>query len=137
MKKSRGFTLLELMIVVAVIAILAVLAISQYSKQVRKSRRAEAKQAIAAVAMGEEKWRMNNPNYGTCDQAFTPGTCASYNTSLQWYTVAISGTPNTTDYTITATPKLDQTKDKCGTFTYAMASGVVTKSPTTPVECKW
>ena len=41
-KRTRGFTLIELMIVVAVIAILASVAISQYNKQVRKSRRAEA-----------------------------------------------------------------------------------------------
>jgi type IV pilus assembly protein PilE len=132
MKRVRGFTLIELMIVVAVVAILAGIAITQYSKQVRKGRRAEAKQAIATLAMAEEKYRMNNPLYATCDQAFAPSTCTSYNGSLNAYTVAISGTPTGTAYTITATPKTaDQLKDACGTFTYAVSNGVATKTPTT------
>src|SRR4249919_2993016 len=73
MKKTRGFTLIELMIVVAVVAILAALAITQYGKQVRKARRAEARQNIAAVAMAEEKYRMNNASYGTCALVLAPG----------------------------------------------------------------
>ncbi len=65
MKRVRGFTLLELMIVVAVIAILAVLALGNYTKQVRKSRRAEAKQVVLDYSLREEKWRNNNATYGT------------------------------------------------------------------------
>jgi len=131
MKKVLGFTLLELMIVVAVIAILAVLAIGQYGKQVRKSRRAEAKQAISTVAMAQEKYRMNNAAYGTCDQVFAPGSCASYNASLNAYTITV--TNNTAvRYTITATPKtVDQLKDSCGAFVSDTVSGVSTKTPTT------
>jgi len=133
MKKSRGFTLLELMAVVAIIAILAGLALSQYGKQVRKSKRAEARQAISTIAMAEEKYRMNNATYGTCDQVLAPGTCTSYNTSLQAYTVAITaGSPTATAYTITAAPKTtDQAKDPCGTLSYAMSAGTATKTPTT------
>jgi type IV pilus assembly protein PilE len=131
MKKALGFTLIELMIVVAVIAILAVIAISQYGKQVRKSKRAEAKQAISTIAMGQEKWRMNHATYGTCDEALAPGTCASFNGSLSAYTVAVSGN-TATGFTVTATPKGDQAKDTmCGTFTYVTALGAVTKTPTT------
>ena len=131
MKKALGFTLIELMIVVAVIAILAVLAISQYGKQVRKSKRAEAKQAISQVSMAQEKYRMNNALYATCDQAMAPSNCATYNGTLSAYTIAVSNVAAAT-YTITATPKTaDQQKDPCGTFTYAMANGTATKTPNT------
>ena len=47
--RSAGFTLIELMIVVAVIAILAALAMSSYAEQVRKGKRAEAVQALGGA----------------------------------------------------------------------------------------
>ena len=131
MKKALGFTLIELMIVITVVAILAGLAITQYGKQVRKSKRAEAKQAIATLAMAQEKFRMNNATYATCDDAMAPSTCNAYNGTLNSYTVAVAS-PTATGYVITATPKTaDQQKDSCGTFTYTMASGVADKAPTT------
>lgn len=133
MRKIRGFTLLELMIVVAIIALLAGLALSAYGKQVRKSKRAEAKQAISTLSLAQEKYRMNNALYGTCDQALggAVGACTSFNSTLSSYTIAVSNEAATT-YTITATPKTtDQAKDSCGTFTYAMDAGTATKTPTT------
>lgn len=130
MKTRRGFTLIELMIVVLVIAVLAGLAFSGYQKQVRKSRRAEAKQALSDIGLREEKYRSNNPLYATCDQAVAPSTCANFNLTLTYYTVAHTGTPTGVAYVLTATPKGDQLKDSCGTLTWSMASGVVTKTPT-------
>lgn len=136
MKRVRGFTLLELMIVVAVIAILALTALTAYNKQIRKSRRAEAKQALSDLIVKQEKWRSNNTTYGTCNQAVDPvsaasGACASYNSGLLHYTVAVTANA-ATSYTMTATPKTaDQAKDSCGTLTVEMATGSVTRSPTT------
>ena len=52
-----GFTLLELMIVVAVIAILAIIAVPSYIEQVRKGKRAEAVQAIGDIQLRQERWR--------------------------------------------------------------------------------
>ncbi len=136
MKRVRGFTLLELMIVVAVIAILATIALTAYNKQIRKSRRAEAKQALSDLIIKQEKWRSNNTAYGTCNQAVDPVTaagtaCASFNSGLSYYAVAVTAN-NATSYTMTATPKTaDQLNDSCGTLTVAMASGSITRSPTT------
>ena len=123
MRKKRGFTLIELMIVVVVIAILAGLALSGYQNQVRKSRRAEARQVIADLALKQEKYRSNNAIYGTVAQIGSAQTAA-------YYTVALTAASNTsTAYTFTAVPVGDQAKDSCGTLTWAMAAGVVTKSP--------
>ena len=44
---NRGFTLIELMIVVAIVAILAAIAYPAYTESVRKGRRAEARTALA------------------------------------------------------------------------------------------
>ncbi|MCP4091353.1 MAG: prepilin-type N-terminal cleavage/methylation domain-containing protein, partial [Gammaproteobacteria bacterium] len=48
--KSRGFTLIELMIVVAIVGILAAIAYPSYQEQVRKSRRADANGALLGLA---------------------------------------------------------------------------------------
>jgi prepilin-type N-terminal cleavage/methylation domain-containing protein len=47
--KTKGFTLIELMIVIAIVAILAIIAIPAYSEQVAKSRRAEAMPLMALM----------------------------------------------------------------------------------------
>ncbi len=59
---ARGFTLIELMIVVAVIAILAAIAYPSYQDSVRKSRRADAKAALLDLAQFMER------NYTTANR---------------------------------------------------------------------
>lgn len=60
-----GFTLLEIMIVVAIVGILAMFAVPAYNDSVRKSRRAEAFTALAAVQQSQERWRGGNAEYST------------------------------------------------------------------------
>ena len=133
MRRVRGFTLLELMIVVGVIAILAAIALSAYNKQVRKSRRAEAKQTLSALSLREEKWRSNHAKYlGTDSVAADVTTFGGLPTS-SFYDIAIATAESATDYTITATPKAgnDQAKDTCGTLKLQNVSGTVSKLPST------
>ena len=48
--KSRGFTFIELMVVIALVGLLAVIAIPSYQESVRKSRRAEVRAQLLEVA---------------------------------------------------------------------------------------
>ena len=64
-RRSRGFTLIELMIVVAVIAILAAVALPAYFGSIRKSRRADAVTLISQAVQAQERWRANNPDYSS------------------------------------------------------------------------
>lgn len=124
---QRGFTLLELMIVVLIVAVLAGLAFNAYNNQVRKSRRAEAKQVLSDLMLKQEKYRSNNTTFGTVAQV---GGAAS-STYYDFCPVAATCTQSATAYVLTAVPKGDQTKDSCGTLTLSMSAGTVTKSPTT------
>jgi type IV pilus assembly protein PilE len=131
MKRARGFTLLELMVVVTIIAVLAAIAINSYQKQVRKSRRAEAKQVITDTSLREEKWRSNNAKYlGTDSTAANKTTFGALGTST-YYTIAITTAESATAYTVTATPIGDQALDSCGTLSWASSAGAINKTPAT------
>ena len=67
MRREVGFTLIELMIVVAVVAILALIALPMYSEQMRKGKRAEAAQALGDMQLRQESWRADHPTYGVLD----------------------------------------------------------------------
>ena len=55
MKINRGFTLVELMIVVAIVAILAAIGYPSYQNSVQKSRRADGRAALQEAAARQER----------------------------------------------------------------------------------
>jgi type IV pilus assembly protein PilE len=110
--KQKGFTLLEIMIVVVIIAILAAIAYPSYRQYVLKTRRADCENALLdAAALMERKHAVQN-RYDTAGLPL-PTQCPAEGTAF--YTV----TPNVTDttFTFTATPGSAQTADPCGTLT--------------------
>jgi type IV pilus assembly protein PilE len=60
---DKGFTLIEVMIVVVVIAILAAIAIPSYQYFVRNAQRADGMSALMDIRTAQERWRANNPTY--------------------------------------------------------------------------
>lgn len=133
-KDVRGFTLIELMIVVAVVAILASIALPAYDDSVRKSRRGQAKADMVELAQRAERWHSTNNTYAgfwaSVPVKVSPGTGG---------TVAYNFTqveaPNT--FTITATPTGGQVKDtRCGTLTINQA-GTKTKTGTGQLSDCW
>jgi len=60
-RHPRGFTLIELMVVVVIATILLSIAIPSYQQQIRQSRRTEAKTAILDLAGREERFLSTNP----------------------------------------------------------------------------
>ena len=62
---TRGFTVIELMIVIGIIAVLVALAYPSYIDYVRKARRGEAQQLLMNWSINQEIWRSNNPTYAS------------------------------------------------------------------------
>ena len=116
MRQTKGFTLIELMIVVAIVAILAAIAIPTYQEQVRKGRRADAARAVGQLQLDMERWRGENPSYADCGgPGCGSGTYPAVPTS-DFYTITM-GAAAPTSYEITATPAGVQAGDRCGELT--------------------
>ncbi len=60
---SRGFSLMELLVVLAIVALLMTLGLPSYQAHVRKLRRAEALEAIARIQQAQERRRADQPRY--------------------------------------------------------------------------
>ena len=110
-RKDNGFTLIELMIVVAIIGILGAVAYPSYQESVRTARRGDAIAALLEEAQRAERIFSTEGSYATY-------SIAGGSTSDDgFYNISTIGTPTATTYTIRAAPTGAQTGDSCGTYT--------------------
>jgi len=116
MQKSRGLTLVELMVVVAVLAIVATIGYPLYTDQVQKSRRYDAQGALLNLGNQLEQHRAMQPNVGYTGFVLSDFSDLSDRLSNH-YNFAV--TLGTTTYDLTATPVSgsSQAGDRCGTLT--------------------
>ena len=133
-KNHKGFTMIELMIVVAIVGILAAIAYPAYQEQVRQSRRADCAGELTLLANAMERWFTLNGSYPATVAAMNfPANCPIDGGTVS-YTFSIPARTATT-FTVQATPTGPQTSDKCGnlTLTHTGQQGVSTGLPLT--EC--
>jgi type IV pilus assembly protein PilE len=104
MTNKKGFTLVELMVVVGIVAILVALALPSYSRYIRKANRGEAQQLLMNWANNQEIWRANDSDYATVGEIALP-THDKFDFGLP--------TRTATTYILTATAKAgnDQEND--------------------------
>lgn len=115
---QRGFTLTEIMIVLAIVGIIAAFAYPSYVEQIRKTKRADAKIALQQIAQRQETHFIKNYTYA--DKLTTLGFAADTIPSQENdYNITLSAA-TATSYTVQATPASSsaQAKDTtCAIFT--------------------
>ncbi|HED34902.1 MAG TPA: type IV pilin protein [Gammaproteobacteria bacterium] len=110
MNRNNGFTLLELLIVVALIGILAAVGYPSYQSSMLKGHRAEAQADMLEAAGFIERIYTENGNYTAAVLPFS----VSPRTGTTSYALTLAN--NATSFTITATPSGAQSNDPCGTL---------------------
>lgn len=97
-RQSAGFTLIELMVVVAIIAILAAIAAPIYSNYITRGKLTDAQNNLSAARVSMEQYFQDNRQYASTANATECGATMASTSSYFNYTCALT----TSGYTITA-----------------------------------
>ncbi|MNX74809.1 Fimbrial protein precursor [compost metagenome] len=131
-RHRRGFTLIEVMIVVAIVAILAAVALPSYQEYVRRSKRAEAQAILMEAAQFMQRYYSANDRYTVSTGGSSAAEVEQKNGNVSMlpehlrnspktgtanYTIAVFAPDTTHSYTLKATRTGSMSADKCGTLT--------------------
>ncbi|MFZ7335126.1 type IV pilin protein [Comamonas jiangduensis] len=141
-RKQNGFTLIELMIVVAIIGILSAVAYPSYTEYIMRGHRADARAGLLQAQMWLERAATATGVYPTnANPALVlPAALSWANDGSKRYTISLSASTETS-YTLTAAPKTGsaQAYDKCGTLTLTntgtQGASLPTGSSMSAAEC--
>jgi type IV pilus assembly protein PilE len=120
-KKQGGFTLLELMIVVAIVAILAAIAFPSYTNYVQRGNRAEGRAYLMNAAALLERYYSDNNRYATAANTMpaTVAAAAGATSETGKYTGSMTVSTPYQTYTLTATQNFNDVD--CGNLTLTHA----------------
>jgi type IV pilus assembly protein PilE len=114
--RAKGFTLIEMLIVVAIVAILAAIAYPAYQNYIMRTRRADGKELAMRIAAAEERYFTNFNKYST---DLVNDIHVDSTSEKKYYTAEVTLDNADQSYVITVTPdpSLPQASDACGALT--------------------
>ena len=135
MNRLKGFTLIELMIVVAIIGILAAIAYPNYTEYVRRGNRSDGRAAILTAGQASERFYTENTTYNGASLGTSGTNIAPAVSEHGFYTIAFDSAPTggeacaalsttsttSSSYRICATPTGSQSADTCGVLSLSSA----------------
>lgn len=140
MTRSNGFTLIELMIVVAIVGLLSAIALPSYRNQVLRSHRIDAKTALLDLASRQERYFTTNNTYtvSTANLGYVGALPLSVpNAATATYSLSVVVPTNLQGYTATATPVGGQASDTCGTYSIDNLGTQANSGNTTATATCW
>lgn len=114
---QSGFSLIELLIVIAIISLLAAIGYPSYQNHMRDTRRATAQGDLMELAQFmERQYSINNTYLDGANPPTLPFTASPGDGATAAYNIALTQTTQN-QFTLTATPTGPQTGDRCGNLT--------------------
>lgn len=140
-RSQRGFTLMELLVVIAVIGILAAIAYPSYAAYVLRGNRADAKRILLESVQVLERNYTEASSYQTKSDGTTAMTLPysqSPSSGTARYTIQFdTGQPTRNTYVVKAVPTGAQTGDPCGTLTIDQTGNKAVQGATQSAVTCW
>lgn len=137
-RKTSGFTLIEVMMVVAIIGIIAAIAFPSYQEHVRKTKRADAQAALMELAQFMERYYTANGRYldADGDAPALPFDAAPKDGGNKSYDLAFAeDSPTANSYLLQAIPTGSMATDSCGTLTLSNTGAKGQDAGATLADC--